>query len=95
MGLSGSKLPPRTQAGRGLVSGAAVGLSRLPFAVVTSAITGATVGPITAALIARSHGVADPRWSPSGNRLAWSDSFDGRTRPGGGRDRRLDTAHWS
>jgi dipeptidyl aminopeptidase/acylaminoacyl peptidase len=35
--------------------------------------------PITAALIARSRGVADPRWSPSGNRLAWADSFDGRT----------------
>ncbi|MDQ1476871.1 MAG: hypothetical protein QOE62_2100, partial [Actinomycetota bacterium] len=35
--------------------------------------------PITAALIARTRGVADPRWSPSGNRLAWADSFDGRT----------------
>ena len=42
-------------------------------------MTSPTIGPITAALIARSHGVADPRWSPSGNRLAWADSFDGRT----------------
>src|SRR4029079_16297552 len=41
------------------------------FAAVTS--------PITAALIARSHGVADPRWSPSGNRMAWADTFDART----------------
>ena len=49
----------------------ATGKSRLRFAAVTS--------PITAALIARSHGVADPRWSPSGNRLAWADSFDGRS----------------
>jgi dipeptidyl aminopeptidase/acylaminoacyl peptidase len=46
-------------------------MSRLRFAAVTS--------PITARLIARSHGVADPRWSPSGNRLAWADSFNGRT----------------
>ncbi len=35
--------------------------------------------PITAALIARSRRVGDPRWSPSGNRLAWADSFDGRS----------------
>jgi dipeptidyl aminopeptidase/acylaminoacyl peptidase len=34
--------------------------------------------PITAALVARSHGVAGPRWSPSANRLAWADSFNGR-----------------
>jgi len=34
--------------------------------------------PITAGHIARSHRVGDPRWSPSGNRLAWTDSFDGR-----------------
>lgn len=29
-------------------------------------------------MVARSHGVADPRWSPDGGRLAWTDSFDGR-----------------
>lgn len=34
---------------------------------------------ITAALIARSHRLGDPRWSPSGNRLAWADTFDGRS----------------
>jgi dipeptidyl aminopeptidase/acylaminoacyl peptidase len=34
---------------------------------------------ITAAMVARSHGVADPRWSPDGARLAWLDSFDGRS----------------
>src|SRR4051794_25375653 len=68
---SGSKLPPRSQAGRGLFTPVATSLPRLPFAVVTS--------PITAALIARSHGLADPLWSPSGSRLAWADSFDGRT----------------
>src|SRR5438067_1125764 len=70
-GPPGGKLPPRIQAGRGVFAAAATAKSRLPFAAVTS--------PITAALIARSHGVADPRWSPSGNRLAWADSFDGRT----------------
>jgi dipeptidyl aminopeptidase/acylaminoacyl peptidase len=30
-------------------------------------------------MVARSHGVADPRWSPDGARLAWTDAFDGRT----------------
>ncbi|HEX5097559.1 MAG TPA: hypothetical protein VFX21_16155, partial [Acidimicrobiia bacterium] len=34
---------------------------------------------ITPALISRSGGVADPRWSPSGARLAWVTSFDGRS----------------
>jgi dipeptidyl aminopeptidase/acylaminoacyl peptidase len=29
--------------------------------------------------IARSHALADPRWSPDGTRLAWVDSFDGRS----------------
>ena len=29
-------------------------------------------------MVARSHGVGDPRWSPGGDRLAWTDSFDGR-----------------
>ena len=29
-------------------------------------------------MVARSHGVGDPRWSPGGERLAWTDSFDGR-----------------
>jgi len=29
-------------------------------------------------MLARSHAVADPRWSPAGDRLAWTDSFDGR-----------------
>jgi dipeptidyl aminopeptidase/acylaminoacyl peptidase len=33
---------------------------------------------ITAAMVARSHTVAEPRWSPSGTRLAWLDAFDGR-----------------
>jgi len=35
--------------------------------------------PISAAMIARSHGVGEPRWSPSGALLAWLDSWDGRT----------------
>jgi len=29
-------------------------------------------------MLARSHGVGDPRWSPRGDRLGWTDSFDGR-----------------
>jgi dipeptidyl aminopeptidase/acylaminoacyl peptidase len=33
---------------------------------------------ITAAMVARSHGVADPRWAPDGSRLGFLDSFDGR-----------------
>ena len=52
------------------MTGVRAGIARLPFGAVTSRIT--------AALVARSHGVADPRWSRSGNRLAWVDSFDGR-----------------
>src|SRR5207244_10674855 len=38
----------------------------------------AGTAPITAAVIARTRGVAVPRWSPTGDRLAWVDSFDGR-----------------
>jgi dipeptidyl aminopeptidase/acylaminoacyl peptidase len=34
---------------------------------------------ITAAMISRTRGVSDPRWSPGGDRLAWTESFDGRT----------------
>jgi dipeptidyl aminopeptidase/acylaminoacyl peptidase len=34
---------------------------------------------ITPAMVARSHGVADPRWAPGGARLGWIDSFDGRS----------------
>ena len=34
---------------------------------------------ITAAMVARSHGVAEPRWAPDGSRLGWIDSFDGRS----------------
>lgn len=30
-------------------------------------------------MIARSRGLAEPRWSPSGRLLAWIDAFDGRT----------------
>jgi dipeptidyl aminopeptidase/acylaminoacyl peptidase len=33
---------------------------------------------ITAATVARSRTVAEPRWSPSGRRLAWLEAFDGR-----------------
>jgi len=29
-------------------------------------------------MVARSHVVGDPRWSPGGHRLGWTDSFDGR-----------------
>lgn len=36
------------------------------------------MSPITAALLARSRGVGDPRWSPDGLRIAWIDTFDGR-----------------
>src|SRR5690242_11139796 len=43
----------------------------------------ASVGPVTAritpAMVARSHGLADPRWSPDGRRLGWVDSHDGRS----------------
>ncbi len=36
-------------------------------------------GPaITGGMLARSHGVGDPRWSPGGERLAWTDRFNGR-----------------
>ena len=35
--------------------------------------------PISAAMLARSHGVGEPRWSPGGQRLAWLDSWNGRT----------------
>src|SRR5579862_220227 len=34
---------------------------------------------ITPAMVARSHGLADPRWSPDGRRLGWVDSHDGRS----------------
>lgn len=34
---------------------------------------------MTAAMIARSRGLAEPRWAPSGLSLAWIDAFDGRT----------------
>jgi dipeptidyl aminopeptidase/acylaminoacyl peptidase len=34
---------------------------------------------ITPGMVARSHGVGDPRWSPDGRRLGWVDSFDGRS----------------
>ncbi|MCZ7534810.1 MAG: hypothetical protein M5T61_01945 [Acidimicrobiia bacterium] len=34
---------------------------------------------ISAAMVARSRGVAESRWSPGGTHLAWLDSFDGRT----------------
>src|SRR6516165_6858115 len=30
-------------------------------------------------MVARSHSVTDPRWSPSGRSVAWLASFDGRT----------------
>ncbi|MDQ1520829.1 MAG: hypothetical protein QOI55_1902, partial [Actinomycetota bacterium] len=33
---------------------------------------------ITAAMVARSRGVAEPRWAPSARRLAWLEAFDGR-----------------
>ncbi|MCU1427544.1 MAG: dipeptidyl aminopeptidase/acylaminoacyl peptidase, partial [Actinomycetia bacterium] len=33
---------------------------------------------ITPSMVARSHTLAEPRWSPSGARLAWLDAFDGR-----------------
>jgi dipeptidyl aminopeptidase/acylaminoacyl peptidase len=36
-------------------------------------------GVIRFETIARSHSVADPRWSPSSSRIAWVDSFDGRS----------------
>ena len=37
------------------------------------------MSPISAAMIARSHGVGEPRWSPSGAQLSWLDSWNGRT----------------
>ncbi|HTD50358.1 MAG TPA: hypothetical protein VK771_07160, partial [Acidimicrobiia bacterium] len=42
-------------------------------------MTARTIAPrITAAMVARSHVVGDPRWAPGGQRLGWTDSFDGR-----------------
>jgi dipeptidyl aminopeptidase/acylaminoacyl peptidase len=35
--------------------------------------------PISARMIARSHGVGEPRWSPGGRSLAWLESWNGRT----------------
>lgn len=35
--------------------------------------------PISAAMLARSHGVGEPRFSPGGRWLSWLDSWDGRT----------------
>jgi dipeptidyl aminopeptidase/acylaminoacyl peptidase len=40
-------------------------------------MTGET--PISAAMLARSHGVGEPRWSPGGGQLSWLDSWNGRT----------------
>ncbi len=37
-----------------------------------------TAGPISAAMIARSRTLAEPRWSPSGRLVGWLDGFDGR-----------------
>jgi len=37
-----------------------------------------TRGLISAAMVARSRVVAEPRWSPDGRRLAWVEAFDGR-----------------
>ena len=42
-------------------------------------ITDRITGPITARMIARSHGVGEPRWAPGGDTLAWLDSWNGRT----------------
>ena len=39
----------------------------------------AGANPISAEMLARSHGVGEPRWSPGGRWLAWLDSWDGRT----------------
>ncbi|MCU1456959.1 MAG: dipeptidyl aminopeptidase/acylaminoacyl peptidase [Actinomycetia bacterium] len=36
-------------------------------------------GAVTAAMVARARSLADPQWSPSGDRLAWNESFGGRT----------------
>jgi dipeptidyl aminopeptidase/acylaminoacyl peptidase len=38
-----------------------------------------TAKPISAAMLARSHAVGEPRWSPGSRWLAWLDSWDGRT----------------
>ncbi|MDQ1533003.1 MAG: hypothetical protein QOF28_764, partial [Actinomycetota bacterium] len=35
--------------------------------------------PISAAMLARSHGVGEPRFSPGGRWMSWLDSWDGRT----------------
>ncbi len=36
-------------------------------------------GPISAAMVARSHAVGETRWSPGGSNVAWLDSWNGRT----------------
>ena len=42
-------------------------------------MAGESPRPISPEMIARSHGVGEPRWSPSGASLAWLDSWNGRT----------------
>ena len=63
------------------------GIARLAFAAVTSR------SPPRWSPARRS--VADPRWSPSGNRLAWVDSFDGRSDLVVAARRRLGARRWS
>jgi dipeptidyl aminopeptidase/acylaminoacyl peptidase len=43
------------------------------------ATTLAAMSLITASMIARSHSVGEPRWSPSGKLVGWLDSWDSRT----------------
>lgn len=45
----------------------------------TPLASGAVTEAIDPQWIGRSHGVSAPTWSPDGRRLAWVDSFDGRS----------------
>ena len=36
-------------------------------------------GPVTPAMVARARSLSNPQWSPSGDRLAWTESAAGRT----------------
>ena len=47
--------------------------------LASNVMAGERSTPISAAMVARSHAVGEPRWSPDGRSLAWLDSWNGRT----------------
>src|SRR3954447_11163226 len=73
-GESGMKGQETNRAGR-----AVPGAARDPAAASVGVRNVRCMAPIiTASMVARSHGLAEPRWSPWGRRVAWLDAFDGR-----------------